>query len=121
MHASSIKARQLDEVEGAMNFRTEALGRGALPDGRASDPAAAPSAQTERHVFEHVQMREERVVLKHHPKAAVLCRKIRDLAAVEFDCARIRRFQTRDHSQGRGLATAGGPEQAEELAAFYGN
>src|SRR5260370_14860427 len=101
-----------------MNFLTEALGRGALPDGRASDPAAAPSAQTERHVFEQVQMREERVVLKHHPKAAVLCREIRDLAAAEFYCAQMRPFQTNENTPVPGLATAADPAQAAALAAF---
>ena len=61
-------------------------------------------------------MGEEGVVLKDGVDLAVIRRQAGDVLAPEIDAAGVRLLEAGDHSQGRGLARARGPEQREELA-----
>ena len=58
----------------------------------------------------------ERVELEDHGDVALLRRELVHALAGDDDVARGRAFQAGDHAQGRGLATAGRPEQADDLA-----
>jgi hypothetical protein len=73
-------------------------------------------AQTERNVLVDVEMRKERVVLKHHTEATAFGRQIRDVGALKLDRAGVGSLEPRDHAQGRRLAAARWTKQAEELA-----
>ena len=77
-------------------------------------PAARP--QRKRDVLEDAQMREDRVVLEYHAKAAPLRRHRRDVRAVEQHRAAVGADKPGDHHQRRRLARARGPEQREEFA-----
>src|SRR4051794_13016833 len=61
-------------------------------------------------------MRIERVVLEHHPDAAVGRLDLVDDAAADIDLAAGYRLEPRDHAQQGGLAAAGGADQHAELA-----
>ena len=72
--------------------------------------------QPERDVVPHVEMRKQRVVLEHHVDGPLMRQHRRDVAAVEQDAALVRRLETGEHPQQRGLAAAARPQQREELA-----
>ncbi len=63
-----------------------------------------------------VQMRKQRVALKHHIDRPPIRRHLREIDAVEQDAAGIRLFEAGDQPQQRGLAAAGRSEQRKELA-----
>ena len=67
-------------------------------------------------VLEHVQVREECVILKDHAEAASLGWKIRDVGVLKLDGPGVRFLQTRDHSQSSCFAATGWSKQPEELA-----
>src|SRR6185503_5229518 len=70
-----------------------------------------PRAQSEGYILEHVQVRKQSVVLKHHSKTSALRRKICDVLAVENDRTCLRLFQTGNHPQRSSLAAPGRAEE----------
>ena len=72
--------------------------------------------EREGQVLPHRQVREEGVVLEHHPDAAFTRRQIADRAAADPDGAGGWRFEPGQHHQASGLAGPRGSEQGEELA-----
>src|SRR5690625_4886841 len=75
--------------------------------------------QSKRDVLARGQVREQGVILEDHADAALLRREgvrgAADLAAADADAASTYRFKSRDGSQCRGLAAAGGAQQAADL------
>ncbi len=67
-------------------------------------------------VLLHAHMREQRIGLEHHIDGAVVGRNVRHVLAVDFNGARGRAFETRQHAQQGRFARARSAEQAEELA-----
>ena len=63
-------------------------------------------------------MREERVGLEHHRDVAIGRRETGDIAVADGDLAGGRHFETGNHAERRGLATAGGAEEGDEFARF---
>ena len=80
-------------------------------------PRHAAHLQAEADVVEHRHVREQRVVLEHHPEAAALGRQHIDARVVEPDAAARQRLQARDAVERGRLAAAGRAEQRDELAA----
>ncbi len=82
--------------------------------------AGGQLAQPERDVARDGEVREERVVLEHHADAALLGRHANrgagDDAAAEGDRAALHRLEAGEAAQHRGLAAAGGAEQAADDA-----
>ena len=74
-------------------------------------------AQTERHVVEHGEMREERVGLEHHVDRSPVRRHVGHVAAVQEDAPRVGGSQPGNEAQQRGLAATRVAEQAEVFAA----
>ncbi|MGY3368949.1 hypothetical protein ACVWZL_006074 [Bradyrhizobium sp. GM2.4] len=72
--------------------------------------------QAEGDVVAHRQVRKQRVVLEHHVDRPLMRQRLRDVLAAEQNAPLIRRFETGEHAQKRGLAAAAGPEQRKELA-----
>ena len=73
-------------------------------------------AKSEGHVLGHREVREERVVLKHHSDAPVLRPYIGHVAPVDRDPAMVRTDQPGHQPQGGRLAAAGRAEQRQEFA-----
>src|SRR5574340_573855 len=61
-------------------------------------------------------MGEQGVVLEDRVDVALEGREPGDVLALELDQAAARLLEAADHTEGRGLAAAGGPQQGEELA-----
>src|SRR6185295_298552 len=74
--------------------------------------------QSESYIFENVEVREERVVLKDHAKAAAFSGQVRDVICFKTDRAGVCLLQTGDHSQRGGFAAARRSEQAEKRTAL---
>ena len=89
------------------------VARHELGDLRLGHPA---QAQPERHVVEHVEMREQRHALEHEVHGALVGRQPRDVPAVDEDAAVVREVEAGDHAQERRLAAPARSEQAHELA-----
>ena len=85
-------------------------------------PRQLADLQREGDVLEHAQVRPDGVGLEHHAEVALVRRHRHGLggiehhAAADLDAAGVGRLQAGDAAQRRGLAAAGGPEQADELA-----
>jgi hypothetical protein len=79
-----------------------------------------PSAQAERHVLQHRQMRKQREILKHQPNTARLGRQVdrgtKNLGPVNPDAARVGPLDPGDHPQGGRLTAARGTQQTHHLA-----
>ena len=71
--------------------------------------------ERERHVAIDVEVRIERIVLKHHGDVPVLRLDLVDDLPVDEDFAVADILQARDHAQQRALPAAGGTDQNEEL------
>ena len=71
--------------------------------------------QAEGHVLEHVQVREQRILLEHRVHRALVGRHTGDILALEQNFAGIRLQKACDQPQGRGLAAAGRTQQRNEL------
>ena len=97
-------ARQLDEGQRLTNRRRDLR------------LAQALVAQAIGDVLLDVEMRKDRVGLKHHIGRPAIGRKLRLRLPVDEDLPRIRHLESRQQAQQRGLAAAGGAEQREELA-----
>ena len=76
--------------------------------------------QTVGDVFEHVEMGEQRITLKHHGGVATIRRQCVDPLAADQHVAAGRVFKAGDHAQDCGFAAAGRPEQGDEFARFDG-
>ena len=85
-----------------------------------SAPLSAAPAQPIGDVLEHRQMREQRVVLEDHHRAAPLRRNLVDAAALDADLAGVRLHEAGDQAKQRGLAAAARPEQRRDLALRHG-
>jgi len=72
--------------------------------------------QPERDVLAHGHVWVQRVMLEHHGGAPVARRHRVDAARADVDFAAAQRFQPGYHSQQRGLAAAGRPDEHRELA-----
>jgi hypothetical protein len=67
-------------------------------------------------VLQHVQVREQRVVLEDRVDRPLIGCAPRDVDAVQLDRAGVGELEPGDHAKGRGLARTGRAEQREELA-----
>ena len=77
-----------------------------------------PHLQPEGDVARHAEMREQRIVLKHHAHIAQIRRQMADALTFQRDLARRCVHKPRDHAQCRGFAAAGRTEQHDHLALF---
>ena len=82
---------------------------------RALGGAPGPHAQAEGDVARHVQMREQRLVLKHQSEAAPVGGHGRHRPTLPAHLAGMR-LQPGDHPQQGGLAAPAGAEQGHDLA-----
>jgi hypothetical protein len=71
-----------------------------------------PHLEREGDIVDAAEMREQRVALKHHRRAALGGRQVGDVGRTDQNVALARAFVTGDHAQRRRLAAAGGTEQA---------
>ena len=76
-----------------------------------------PSRNSERHVFSHVEMRKQCVVLKHHPEPPSRGGDAGDVLALHRDAPGVGRLESREQSQHRRLPAAARPQQGQDLAA----
>ncbi len=72
-------------------------------------------AQTEGDILQGAEMREQRVVLKHHACVPPLGRIVGHIAIMDNDATRIGRQVATDETQQRALAAAGGTEQTKQF------
>ena len=72
--------------------------------------------QAERHVVVHRHVRIQRVVLEHHRDVPILRRNVVHDLVTDRHLPLRDVLETRDHPQHRRLATAGWPDQHQELA-----
>ena len=79
-----------------------------LPTLRRSHP---PDLQAQVQVVPDAQVREKGVALKHHANASSLRRYSVQGAALQFDPAFIRMFQSSDQAKGGALAATARPQQ----------
>ena len=114
------RARQRD----ALLLAAGELGGDALGEGRHGDELEklhrllaplrlvdAAHLQREGDVVDAIEMREQRVALEHHRRAALGRRQVGDVGVADQDVAFADRLVAGDHPQGRGLAAARGAEQ----------
>ena len=76
----------------------------------------ADHAQAKADILAHAHMREQRVLLKQHCRAALLRRRRKDRVPIKSDVAAVRRHEASDGLQEGRLAAARRPEQSENLA-----
>lgn len=81
--------------------------------------------QTKTHITRNIQVRKERIVLKHHTNLAALGRhmnsKATDLTLHQHDTARLHRLKSGDGTQHRRLAATRWAEQTDDLASIHIN
>src|SRR5450755_2167175 len=82
--------------------------------------AHAATSKTKGDVLAHRHHREERELLKDHIHRAAIRRDRLHALATNLDIAAVGCDEARNHSQQRGLAAAGGPQDGEETAALDG-
>ena len=68
------------------------------------------------HIVDHRHVRKQGIALKHHADIALGWAQLRDVLAIYQNLTTADRFQSCDHAQGGGLATAGGTQQSGERA-----
>ena len=118
-HALALTARQLPrtpaedllDAEDARRFANAPLD---LILGRLPQPHA------EGHVGEHVQVREQGVVLEHHRHVALVRQLVGHVLVVEQHLPFRGDFKPGDHPHGRRLAAAGRPDKDDEFAILCG-
>ena len=71
--------------------------------------------QAERHVLEHVQVREQRVFLEHGVDLPFVRRQARDVPARKKNIARSRLHEPSDDAERRRFPAARRPQQCDEL------
>src|SRR3954449_13055110 len=72
--------------------------------------------QAECDVLEHAHVTEQRIVLEHEADLALTDILLGGIFAMKQDAARVRRLESRNHAQQRGLAATGRSQQSDELA-----
>src|SRR5215216_4490985 len=78
-----------------------------------------PSLQTEGHIGTHRHVWKQRVALKYHAHVAPIGREIRDITALNANCACTGGHEPSNHPQCRGLAAAGGAKECDHLAILH--
>ena len=73
--------------------------------------------QPEAHVIADVQVREQRVVLEHHPAAPPRGRQRRHVLALDREASRVRELEPGEQAQHGRLAAPRRPEQRHDLTA----
>src|SRR6266702_4466581 len=81
-----------------------------------SGAAHAPHGERKRDVLSNRQMREERVVLKHHADVALMRGLVVEPPSVEAYLAVRGRFESGEHHERGRLARARRPEQRQEFS-----
>ena len=76
------------------------------------------TAQPVGNIVRHRHMREQRIILEHDVDRPRSWRHMRHVDAVNFNHAFIDTLEPGQHPQQRGLATARGTKEAEQLTAF---
>ena len=117
--ASATRCRWPPESWSGLRFsRPSSLTSATISATRASISARAMPARFSPNAMlsRTVEMRKQRVVLEHHVDRPLMRQHRRDVPAVEQDAALVRRLETGEHAQQRGLAAAARAEQREELA-----
>ena len=71
--------------------------------------------QAKGHVLEHIQVREQCILLENGVHRALIGRHAGDILAFQQHFAGIRLQKTRDQAQSGGFAAAGGTQQGHEL------
>ncbi len=74
--------------------------------------------EPKRHVGADVEVREERVVLEHHPEAPGHRRDAGHIVTLDQDPTLIRRLEPGEQPERGRLAAAAGPQQCQQLAAL---
>ena len=117
-HPLLLTARELARVAGLEALQAHEVERGGDP---APDlgPPVAPHLERVRHVVEHGEVGEERVLLEHHPDVAAVGGPLRDVLVRDQHLPRVRLLEARDHAQGGGLAGAARAQQGHELAVAH--
>ena len=72
--------------------------------------------QTEAHVAQDVAVREQHVVLEHQPEIPPVGCDPREVASVDGDASRARRFEAGDRAQKGALPTPARPEHTHHFA-----
>ena len=112
-----LAARQLRRILGALLRHAHELQQlGDAGGDLAARLAAVDEAVAD--VLHHGQVGEQRVGLEDDAEVALRRRQPRDVAAADLDRAGVLHLEAGDHAQQRGLAAAGRPEEADELAAL---
>ena len=88
-------------------------------DGRALGRAEAERLEHERHVLLERQPRQQAIFLEDDADLVLVRLPGHDRLAVERDAAARGRLEAADDPQQRGLATAVGPEETDELARLH--
>ena len=114
-HALLLPARQLAGITIAQPGETHLLQHRSHPPGPVGRGDLA-QLQAVRDVLGHRHVRPQRIVLEHHADAALVRRHVVDHAIAETDLARVRRVETGQEPQQRGLAAARRTEEGEHLA-----
>src|SRR5438876_11200525 len=103
---ASLVAGQINECE---RFRDFLLYPSLVP--------LPPSLQSKADVFPYVEVRKQRIVLKHHAEAPLRGRHRRDVLARHRDPAAIGRFEAGQETQHGRLTASRRPQQRQNLAA----
>ena len=77
-------------------------------------------AETERDIFCHVHIREQRILLEHRIDLPLLGRQLRDVRAIKQDAAAVRQLEAPDQPQRRRLPAPRRPEKRHELIFMNG-
>src|SRR4029453_16650229 len=111
----ALSARELIGPHLEHRSQTEGRGNGSAASG---DLSPRPSTRHKRHsdVTKDVEMRVERVVLKHHRHVALLRRHVVETLARDCDLTFAHRLETCEHPQRRGLPASRRSEQAKIFA-----
>src|ERR1044071_8480306 len=111
-----LAARELARVARLEPLQADQVERRAHPALDLGPPVPAHLERV-RHVVEHGEVREERVLLEHRPDVAAVRRSLGDVLVRDQDLPRVRVLEARDHAQGGGLAGAARAEQGEQRPA----
>ena len=112
-HALLLAAGELRRQAAGVGLHLHELQHARAP-ARGALLVDAAHLQAEGDVVDAVEMREQRVALEHHRRAARRRRQIGDVLGAEDDVALARLLVAGDHAQGRGLAAAAdGPSRQQ--------
>src|SRR5437763_808737 len=72
--------------------------------------------EPERDIVFHIEVRKQRIALKHHVDGPPMRRHRSEISPIEKNATLIGSLESGQHAKERGLAAARGPEQGKELA-----